>query len=359
MFHSSSHCVFSPMDMDKVILKNFSQAELEDWVQSLGQKAFRGRQLYQWIWEKGVQSFSEMTNLSKDFIGQLQSLAQLDLTTVHQVQTSEAQGTSKFLIRMRDHRYVETVLIPEARRVTVCLSSQVGCALDCDFCATGKMGLKRNLSSGEIADQLLHVRRYSDRPITNIVFMGMGEPFHNYDQVIKAATILNSESGFAHGARKITISTSGMVPQIRRFAEEGHRYKLAVSLNASNDDTRQQIMPINKKWDITELVKACKYYTELSKNMLTLEYVLMAGINDSVLDAQKLLRIASQVFCKVNVIPYNEVVEGYLRPSTYRINRFLEVLEGARFGVTVRWSQGDDIDAACGQLSTAAVTENS
>lgn len=347
------------MDMDKVILKNFSQAELEDWVQSLGQKAFRGRQLYQWIWEKGVQSFSEMTNLSKDFIGQLQSLAQLDLTTVHQVQTSEAQGTSKFLIRMRDHRYVETVLIPEARRVTVCLSSQVGCALDCDFCATGKMGLKRNLSSGEIADQLLHVRRYSDRPITNIVFMGMGEPFHNYDQVIKAATILNSESGFAHGARKITISTSGMVPQIRRFAEEGHRYKLAVSLNASNDDTRQQIMPINKKWDITELVKACKYYTELSKNMLTLEYVLMAGINDSVLDAQKLLRIASQVFCKVNVIPYNEVVEGYLRPSTYRINRFLEVLEGARFGVTVRWSQGDDIDAACGQLSTAAVTENS
>lgn len=347
------------MDMDKVILKNFSQAELEDWVQSLGQKAFRGRQLYQWIWEKGVQSFSEMTNLSKDFIGQLQSLAQLDLTTVHQVQTSEAQGTSKFLIRMRDHRYVETVLIPEARRVTVCLSSQVGCALDCDFCATGKMGLKRNLSSGEIADQLLHVRRYSDRPITNIVFMGMGEPFHNYDQVIKAATILNSESGFAHGARKITISTSGMVPQIRRFAEEGHRYKLAVSLNASNDDTRQQIMPINKKWDINELVKACKYYTELSKNMLTLEYVLMAGINDSVLDAQKLLRIASQVFCKVNVIPYNEVVEGYLRPSTYRINRFLEVLEGARFGVTVRWSQGDDIDAACGQLSTAAVTENS
>ena len=332
---------------------------MEAWVQTKGQKAFRGRQLFQWIWEKGVQNFSEMTNLSKDFIQELETSCVLELTTVHQVQTSQTQGTSKFLIRLGDGKFVETVLIPEAKRTTVCLSSQVGCALDCDFCATGKMGLKRNLTSGEIADQLLHVRRFSDRPITNIVFMGMGEPFHNYDQVIRAAEILNSESGFAHGARKITISTSGMVPQIRRFADEGHRYKLAVSLNASDDASRTQIMPINKKWDIAELIKACKHYTELSKNMMTFEYVLMQGVNDGVGDARRLLKIANQVFCKVNVIPYNEVVGGYLRPSKKRIQNFLEVLEGARFGVTVRWSQGDDIDAACGQLSTAAVTENS
>lgn len=346
------------MENNKVILKNFNQSELESWVESLGHKAFRGRQLYQWIWEKGVQSFSEMTNLSKDFIQELEGNCELELSTVHQVQTSETQGTSKFLIRLGDGRFVETVLIPESRRVTVCLSSQVGCALDCDFCATGKMGLKRNLTSGEIADQLLHVRRFSERPITNIVFMGMGEPFHNYDQVIKAANILNSDTGFAHGARKITISTSGMVPQIRRFADEGHRFKLAVSLNASDDQSRVQIMPINKKWDIAELVKACKYYTETSKNMLTFEYVLLQGINDTIGDAKRLLKIANQVFCKVNVIPYNEVAEGYQRPSKNRIRNFLEVLEGARFGVTVRWSQGDDIDAACGQLSTAAVTEN-
>ena len=346
------------MDSEKIILKNFSQTEIEEWVQSLGHKAFRGRQLYQWIWEKGVESFSEMTNLSKDFIQELEAISHLELTTIHQVQTSESQGTSKFLVRLGDGKFVETVLIPEARRATVCLSSQVGCALDCDFCATGKMGLKRNLTSGEIADQLLHVRRFSETPITNIVFMGMGEPFHNYDQVIRAADILNSESGFAHGARKITISTSGLVPQIRRFADEGHRYKLAVSLNASDDESRTQIMPVNKKWDIAELVKACKYYTELSKNMLTFEYVLMQGVNDGMGDARRLLKIANQVFCKVNVIPYNEVAEGYLRPSKKRINSFLEVLEGARFGVTVRWSQGDDIDAACGQLSTAAVTEN-
>ncbi|MBC8374418.1 MAG: 23S rRNA (adenine(2503)-C(2))-methyltransferase RlmN [FCB group bacterium] len=358
MFHSSARRVFSCMDSGKIILKNFSQSEMEEWVQSLGHKAFRGRQLFQWIWEKGVESFSEMTNLSKDFIQELETKSQIELTTVHQVQTSESQGTSKFLVRLGDGKFVEAVLIPESKRATVCLSSQVGCALDCDFCATGKMGLKRNLTSGEIADQLLHVRRFSDRPITNIVFMGMGEPFHNYDQVIRASDILNSESGFAHGARKITISTSGMVPQIRRFADEGHRYKLAVSLNASDDESRTQIMPINKKWDIAELVKACKYYTELSKNMLTFEYVLMQGVNDGLGDARRLLKIANQVFCKVNVIPYNEVAQGYLRPSKKRINSFLEVLEGARFGVTIRWSQGDDIDAACGQLSTAAVSEN-
>ena len=346
------------MDSEKIILKNLSQPEMEEWVQSLGHKAFRGRQLFQWIWEKGVESFSEMTNLSKDFIQELEAKSQIELTTVHQVQTSASQGTSKFLVRLGDGKFVETVLIPESKRATVCLSSQVGCALDCDFCATGKMGLKRNLTSGEIADQLLHVRRFSDRPITNIVFMGMGEPFHNYDQVMRAADILNSESGFAHGARKITISTSGMVPQIRRFADEGHRYKLAVSLNASDDESRTQLMPINKKWDIAELVKACKYYTEMSKNMLTFEYVLMQGVNDGMGDARRLLKIANQVFCKVNVIPYNEVAEGYLRPSKKRIQSFLEVLEGARFGVTIRWSQGDDIDAACGQLSTAAVSEN-
>jgi len=346
------------MDNELLKLKNLSLAELEDWAKYTGHKAFRGRQIFQWIWEKGVQHFSEMTNLSNEMIKELEENCSLDLTTVHQVQTSESQGTSKFLIRLNDGKFVETVLIPESRRVTVCLSSQVGCALDCDFCATGKMGLKRNLSSGEIADQLLHVRRASERPISNIVFMGMGEPFHNYDQVIKAADILNAAKGFNHGARKITISTSGMVPQIRRFADEGHRYKLAVSLNASDDESRTKIMPINKKWDIEELVKACKYYTELSKNMLTFEYVLLEGINDSIGDARRLLRIANQVFCKVNVIPYNEVAVGYLRPSKKRIATFLEELEGARFGVTVRWSQGDDIAAACGQLSTAVYTES-
>ena len=334
-------------------LKNFSQSELVSWVQTKGLQAFRGRQLFQWIWQKGAESFAEFSNLPKSFLEELESTCTLDISSVQQVQTSETQGTSKFLIRLADGKFIETVLIPETRRVTVCLSSQVGCALDCDFCATGKMGLKRNLTSGEIADQLLHVRRFSNRPITNIVFMGMGEPFHNYEQVLRAAAILNAEDGFQHGARKITISTSGLVPQIRRFTEEGHRYKLAVSLNASEDDTRTRIMPVNKKWDIAELVAACQDYTKISSNMMTFEYVLLNGINDSIEDAKQLMKIANQVFCKVNVIPYNEVVGGYARPSKNRITAFVDALQGARFSVTVRWSQGDDIDAACGQLSTA------
>ncbi len=220
------------------------------------------------------------------------------------------------------------------------------------------MGLKRNLTSGEIADQLLHVRRFSERPITNIVFMGMGEPFHNYTQVMRATKILNAELGFAHGARKITLSTSGLVPQIKQFTDDGHRYKLAVSLNASDDYSRSRIMPINKKWNIADLVEACQHYTKESSNMLTFEYVLLNGINDSIGDARRLMKIASKVFCKVNIIPYNEVAEGYQRPSNERINAFLDTLKNARFGVTVRWSQGDDIDAACGQLSTVAQAEN-
>ncbi len=342
------------MSSARIQLKNFSQAELEDWVQTQGHKPFRGRQIFQWLWQKGIQEFSEMTNLPKSFVEELVKKCDLKLSSVHQVQTSRTQETSKFLIRLNDGIFVETVLIPEGKRVTVCLSSQVGCALDCDFCATGKMGLLRNLTSGEIADQLLHVRRFSEQPITNIVFMGMGEPFHNYDQVIKAADILNAELGFAHGARKITISTSGLVPQIRRFADEGHRYKLAVSLNASQDSSRSTLMPINKKWNIAELIKACQYYTRASSNMLTFEYVIMDGINDNLGDARRLMKIAGQVFCKVNVIPYNEVVDEYVRPSKKRVEAFVEALQGARFGVTVRWSQGDDIDAACGQLSTIA-----
>jgi len=331
-----------------------NQEEIEAWITEKGAREFRARQIFQWIWQKGATSFSEMSNISKDFIQILESTCTLDRTQVEKIQSSETQGTSKFLIRLQDGQFVETVLIPEEKRVTVCLSSQVGCALDCDFCATGKMGLNRNLTSGEIVDQLLHVRRFSDRPLTNIVFMGMGEPFHNYEQVIRAAEIIHAELGFGIGARKITISTSGLVPQIRRFADEGHRFKLAVSLNASDDPTRDKIMPVNKKWNIDDLIDACQYYVEKSRNMFTFEYVLMNELNDTIEDAKRLLRIGNQVFCKVNVIPYNEVAEGYTRPSKKRITRFLDAMKGAKFPVTVRWSQGDDIDAACGQLSTAA-----
>ncbi|MCF7902355.1 MAG: 23S rRNA (adenine(2503)-C(2))-methyltransferase RlmN, partial [Candidatus Marinimicrobia bacterium] len=229
---------------------------------------------------------------------------------------------------------------------------QVGCALDCDFCATGKMGLARNLSTGEIVDQLRHVMAVSPRPVTNIVFMGMGEPFHNYDRVMNAARTIHHELGFGIGARKITLSTSGLVPQIRRFADEDQRFKLAVSLNATLDQQRDILMPINRKWNIQTLVDACRYYVEKTRNMLTFEYVLMTGINDTTGDARRLVRIAEQVFCKVNVIPYNDIKGTYQRPSDQTIEAFLKELSTGKFPVTVRWSRGDDIDAACGQLAT-------
>ena len=356
MFISSYSRVFSCMVDQAMRLKDFSLEEMEAWVQTLGHKAFRGRQLFQWIWQKGVQDFDEMSNISKGFISELKESATLNVGNLMDVQTSSS-GTAKFLLGYPDGRHVEAVFIPEEKRVTVCISSQVGCALDCDFCATGKMGLLRNLSSGEILEQMLHVRRYSERPITNIVYMGMGEPFHNYDEVLKSAYILHDELGFGHGARRITISTSGLIPQIRRFAEEGHRFKLAVSLNATTDPVRTTIMPLNKRWPIRELIKACQFYTERSSNMMTFEYVLLKGLNDTIADARRLVKLGQQVFCKVNVIPYNEIGGTYSRPEDSVIEAFLADLSNAKFPITVRWSRGNEIDAACGQLSTLRLSE--
>lgn len=335
-----------------IYLRDYTLEELETFFIEFGEKPFRARQVYQWMWQKGATQFSQMTNISKTLIARLEQTATLDRTEVVHLSQSSSNETRKLLVRMLDGKTVEAVLIPEESRVTVCLSSQVGCALDCDFCATGKMGLVRNLSTGEIVDQLRHVMAISPRPVTNIVFMGMGEPFHNYDQVMNAAGIIHHELGFGIGARKITISTSGLVPQIKRFADEDYRFKLAVSLNATLDQQRDILMPINRKWNIQTLVNACRYYVEKTRNMLTFEYVLMAGINDTVADARRLVRIAEQVFCKVNVIPYNDIKGTYRRPSDQIIEAFLKELSAGKFPVTVRWSRGDDIDAACGQLAT-------
>ncbi|MCF7796908.1 MAG: 23S rRNA (adenine(2503)-C(2))-methyltransferase RlmN [Lentisphaeria bacterium] len=341
-----------PAQTQLVHLRDYSLEELETFFIELGEKPFRARQVFQWMWDKKATEFSQMTNISKTLSARLEEIATLNRTRIVYTSRSSATETRKLLVQMMDGKTVETVLIPEESRVTVCLSSQVGCALDCDFCATGKMGLLRNLTAGEIADQLRHAMAISPRPITNIVFMGMGEPFHNYREVLKAAHIINGELGFGIGARKITISTSGLVPQIKRFADENQRFKLAVSLNATLDQQRDMLMPINRKWNIRELVDACRYYVEKTTNMMTFEYVLLNGINDTPADARRLLRIAQQVLCKVNVIPYNDIKGRYQRPPDQTIEAFLKELSTGKFPVTVRWSRGDDIDAACGQLAT-------
>jgi len=241
----------------------------------------------------------------------------------------------------------------ENNRHTVCLSSQVGCVLDCHFCATGELGLKRNLSTGEIVDQLIYVRENTDQPITNVVFMGMGEPFHNYDNVLNASDIFHSPKGFNLASTRITISTAGLLPQINKFIKEKRRYKLAISLNASNDKVRTEIMPINKKWSINDLIKSGKEYSNQKKRLIMFEYVLLKGINDSEEDALELARLLQGIPCKINLIPYNEIEGKYQRPDETTITKFSEILHNYRdeYRVLVRWSKGQDIAAGCGQLA--------
>jgi 23S rRNA (adenine2503-C2)-methyltransferase len=266
---------------------------------------------------------------------------------------SKEDKSVKILFRTHDSNFIETVSMVDKNRHTVCLSSQVGCALDCHFCATGKMGLKRNLSTGEIVDQLIYVRESIDQPITNVVFMGMGEPFHNYDNVLNASDIFHSPKGFNLASTRITISTVGLLPQINQFIKEKRRYKLAISLNASNDKVRTDIMPINKKWSIVDLVNAGKEYSNQKKRLVMFEYVLLKGINDSEEDALELARLLQGIPCKINLIPYNEIEGKYQRPDESTITKFSEILHNYRdeYRVLVRWSKGQDIAAGCGQLA--------
>jgi 23S rRNA (adenine2503-C2)-methyltransferase len=266
---------------------------------------------------------------------------------------SKEDKSVKILFRTHDSNFIETVSMVDKNRHTVCLSSQVGCALDCHFCATGKMGLKRNLSTGEIVDQLMYVRESIDQPITNVVFMGMGEPFHNYDNVLNASDIFHSPKGFNLASTRITISTVGLLPQINQFIKEKRRYKLAISLNASNDKVRTEIMPINKKWSIVDLVNAGKEYSNQKKRLIMFEYVLLKGINDSEEDALELARLLQGIPCKINLIPYNEIEGKYQRPDESTITKFSEILHNYRdeYRVLVRWSKGQDIAAGCGQLA--------
>jgi 23S rRNA (adenine2503-C2)-methyltransferase len=249
---------------------------------------------------------------------------------------------------------IESVLMQEGNRITVCLSSQVGCAMDCDFCATAKMGFQKNLSVGEIVDQFLFLQQESKKKITNVVFMGMGEPFLNYARVIKAADLLNQSDGIDLGARRITISTVGIIPRIKQFSKEGHRYKLAISLNGTTQNQRLQTMPAAKKYPIHKLIDAAKNYYETAKRFPTFEYVLMNNLNDRTTDAENLIKLIGNLPCKVNLIPYNEIGGTYKRPSHDRLTRFINALKNVPFTVTVRWSNGTEIDAGCGQLAVNA-----
>jgi len=327
--------------------------ELQTLCTKAGESKFMGRQLFEWLYRHGISSFDCMSNINKSFREHLNEHFILHTLTVENSLPSKEDKSIKILFRTRDDHFIETVSMVENNRHTVCLSSQAGCVLDCHFCATGKLGLKRNLSTGEIIDQLIYVRENMDQPITNVVFMGMGEPFYNYDNVLNASDIFHSPIGFNLASTRITISTAGLLPQINKFIKEKRRYKLAISLNASNDKVRTEIMPINKKWSINELIKSGKKYSNQKKRLIMFEYVLLKGINDSEKDALELARLLQGIPCKINLIPYNEIKGKYQRPDETSITKFSKILHNYRdeYRVLVRWSKGQDIAAGCGQLA--------
>ena len=335
-------------------IKGLDLKELIEICVSQGVPSFRAQQIYQWMYRHHIDDISKMNNIPKFFRDYLKENYIVNTLEIENIQESECEDTKKILFKTHDGKLIESVSMIDNNLHTVCISSQVGCNVDCKFCATGLMGFKRNLTSGEILDQVIEINKLREKAITNIVYMGMGEPFLNYNEVMKSADIIHDHNGMNLGRGRITISTSGILPKIKKFIDEERGYKLAISLNATDDDTRTKIIPINKKWNIQMLMDALEKYPVDKKNMVMLEYVLLKGINDSKKDAEKLASYANHLRCKVNVIPFNDIGNEYKRPDEDVINEFIGVLHKNQkhYQTLVRWSKGVDIDAACGQLST-------
>lgn len=328
-------------------------AQLESWIKDHGERSFRASQIFDWAYDKHVTSFDEMGNVPAALRARLREELPLGTMTVEREYATEDE-TYKTLYRTFDGQYVETVLMLYPDRATVCVSCQVGCAVGCAFCATGLGGLTRNLSAGEIVQQTVDAARKArqlGRNLTNLVMMGMGEPLQNYAETMRFIRIINDGHGMGFGARRITISTSGIVPRIDALAQEPLQLNLAVSLHAPNNELRSSLVPINKRWDITELLAACDRYIATTGRRISFEYALMSGINDSDEIAIELGRLLRGRLCHVNVIPFNPVdVLAFERPTTAGIDRFAETLRSQGIPTTVRYSRGLEIAAACGQL---------
>ena len=343
------------MNSEKKDIRALSKEELRDFFEQIGDKAFRGNQVYEWLWSKGSQSFNEMTNLSKDTRTQLEANFVINHIEVDSFQKS-TDGTVKNAVKLHDGLIVESVLIPTKNRTTACVSSQVGCSLDCLFCATASLKKMRNLNPDEIYDQVLAIdkesRLYFDRPLSNIVFMGMGEPLMNYKNVIAAIDKITSNEGLGMSSKRITLSTSGVPKMIKKLADDEVKFHLAVSLHSAVQETREQIMPFAKSFNLNDLKESLEYWHEKTNRRVTYEYIVWKGINDKKEDVEALVRFCSNVPCKVNIIEYNPIDDGdFQQADTASIERYLIALEKARIPVTVRRSRGKDIDAACGQLA--------
>jgi 23S rRNA (adenine2503-C2)-methyltransferase len=344
--------------VDKVEVKSLLFDELQEELHKLGEPSYRARQIADWLYQRRVKSFDEMTDLSRNLRAQLAhqfAFSNLDVVRV----LGSRDSTRKFLFRLGDENLIESVLIPaspalyggSSDRRTICISTQVGCAYGCKFCASGLEGFSRNLDPNEIIDQIVAIESATGEKIDNIVFMGMGEPLANFSNVMRTIRIINAPWALGIGARHITVSTSGLAPQIKKLADETLQIRLAISLHAATDQVRNQIMPINRKYNLETLLSACDYYVARRKQRLTFEYILIAGVNDADDQAYLLARHARKLAAKVNLIPYN-TVEGlqWSRPSRNRQEKFLSILRAHKIAATLRREKGHDIDAACGQL---------
>ncbi|OSI17655.1 23S rRNA (adenine(2503)-C(2))-methyltransferase RlmN [Neisseria dumasiana] len=341
----------------KTNLLNFDLNGLTQYFAQMGEKTFRAKQVMRWIHQSGASDFDEMTDLAKSLRAKLHENAVVEVPELMTAQES-SDGTRKWLLDVGTGNGVETVFIPESERGTLCISSQIGCALECTFCSTGRQGFNRNLTAAEIIGQLwwankaLGVTPKNERIISNVVMMGMGEPLANFDNVVTALNIMLDDHGYGLSRRRVTVSTSGMIPQMDRL-KEVMPVALAVSLHASNDAVRDQIVPLNKKYPLKELMAACRRYLEKApRDFVTFEYVMLDGVNDQAQHARELIQLVRDVPCKFNLIPFNSFPNsGYNRSSNANIQVFRDILQQAGFVVTVRKTRGDDIDAACGQLA--------
>jgi 23S rRNA (adenine2503-C2)-methyltransferase len=342
-------------------LAEMALPELEQALESMGHPRFHGRQLYQWVHKRGVTDFGEMTDLGRDLRASLAAAFRVVTPDVVRRETS-SDGTTKFLLHLEDGQLIEAVFIPDTPANTFCLSTQVGCAMKCGFCLTGKMGIIRNLTAGEIVGQvrvlvrelgMLHAR-------FNIVLMGMGEPLHNYDAVMKALGILGNEQGLAVNPRRVTLSTVGVLPALERLATEPLMPNLAISLHATTEEQRDRLVPINRKYGLKELLDACRRFPVKRRERITFEYVMLKDVNDTDEDARRLVRLLNGIQAKVNLLPLNEAAGiPYERPSDSRVNRFARIIAERGLTVSVRKSRGRDIRAACGQLITESTRQQS
>ena len=335
----------------KTDMKSLTFEELKAALIDMGEKPFRAAQIYQWMHQKLAGSFDEMTNISAELKGKLAERFTYTCLTPVQVQESKLDGTKKFLFRLADDNVVESVYMRYHHGISVCISSQVGCRMGCRFCASTLDGLERNLTPSEMLDQIYAISRYTGERVSNVVVMGTGEPLDNYDNIVIFLKLLNDERGLHISQRNITVSTCGIVPNMRRLADEKLQITLALSLHATTDEKRKRLMPIANRYSLSEVLAACAYYFEQTGRRITFEYSLVGGVNDTDQDAAELSEIASGLCCHVNLIPVNPIKErDYVQSAKARIAAFREKLERNKVTVTVRREMGRDIDGACGQL---------